>query len=185
MKKLYKSLIDIRKYERKGIYHSELFMFWNLAKELGVDQIVESGTYCGFTANRLAKLFPECKIITYEFRQKRWEIAKRRCDPRIEVVLGKIDLTRLTPTTAVIIDGPKWMAAIDLAEQIVDKVSIVGIHDMENYIGVLKQKFKSVVHSGKPDDDIKNLDKYIPPETIKRHNKGKYYGTVLACVRNT
>ena len=184
MKKQYKSLVDITKYERKSIYHSELFLFWKLAKELGVNRIVESGTYYGFTANRLEKLFPECRIITYEYRQKRWEIAKKKCHKRIEVVQGKLDNNILTPNTAVIIDGPKWMAAIELAEEIVDSVALVGIHDMRNYIHVLKERFPTVVHSGRPDNDTKKLDKYLDRETVKRHAKGKYYGMVLACVRN-
>jgi len=187
MKKLYKSLVDIKKYQRKGIYHSELFLFWKLAKKLGVNRIVESGTYYGFTANRLAKLFPECRIITYEFRKKRWKIAWdscRKCNKEIEVMLGKLDPKVLTKKTAVIIDGPKWEAAITLATEIVDKVAMVGIHDMENYIDVLKERFDEVTHSGNPDSDTKKLDKYLDKATIKRHSKGKYYGTVLACVRN-
>jgi len=181
-KKQFKELVDIRKYERKGIYHSELYMFWKLAKSLKVDRIVESGTYHGLTANRLEALFPECDIITFEYREDRWKVAKERCNPRIDVRLGKLDQSVLTPTTAVIIDGPKWMAAIELAQEIVGKVTLVAIHDMYSYIKVLKDRFNLMAHSGKPDSDVKKLDKYIPAETIKRNNRKWYYGTVLACV---
>ena len=184
MKKQYKSLVDIKKYERKGIYHSELFLFWKLAKELNVNQIVESGTYYGFTANRLEKLFPDCDIVTYELVPKRWEIAKKKCNKRISVINGRLDQSILTSSTAVIIDGPKWMAAIELAEQIVDKVAFVAIHDMYKYVKELKQRFKYVVHSGHPDSNVKALDKYIPTETIRRNNRKGYHGTVFACVRN-
>jgi tRNA A58 N-methylase Trm61 len=182
-KKLFKSLVDIRKYERKGIYHSELYMFWQLVRTLKVDRIVESGTYHGLTANRLEALFPECEIITFEYREDRWNVAKKRCNPRIDVRLGKLDKSVLTPTTAVIIDGPKWMTAIELASEIIDSVALCCIHDMYSYLNELEKRFNVVCHSGKPNSDIKQLDKHIPAETIKRNNRKGYYGTVLACVR--
>ena len=184
MKKLYKALVNIKKYQRKGIYHSELYLFWTLAKNMDIDTIVESGTYFGFTANRLAKLFPECRIVTYELSKERWKTAKKNCDKRIEVIHGRLDQSILTKKTAIIIDGPKWMGAIELAEEIVDKVAFVAIHDMYKYVKELGNRFKYVVHTGNPDDDIKALDKYIPNETIKRNNRKGYHGTVLACVWN-
>jgi hypothetical protein len=132
----------------------------------------------------LEKLFPQCEIFTYEFKEKRHEIARRRCHSRIHTCLGRLDPAVMTPTTAVLIDGPKWLAAIELAKQIVDSVALVAIHDMEKYIPLLKSTFRYVAHSGHPSADIKALDKYLDPATVKRHNQGRYYGTVLACVRN-
>jgi hypothetical protein len=142
---------------------------------------VESGTYRGFTANRLAQLFPNCSVVTFETNREHWKKAKKRCNPRINAIWGSLDEKLLTKKTAVLIDGPKGKKAIELAQQIIDKVAFVAIHDMKNFIPVLKKKFGEVVHSGKPDKAMKKLDKYIP---YKSSHHGKYYGQVLAIVRS-
>ena len=176
----YKELVDIKKHKRKAIFHSELFFFWNIAKELGVKRIVESGTYHGVTANRLEKLFSECDIWTYEYKDKNFQKAVKKCHPRVNVVFGSMDKSKLNKNTAVIIDGPKGEKAIELAEEIVGKVALVAIHDMDRYIPVLVERFVDVVHSGKPDKAVKKLDKHIPLNSTNKYTK--YYGRVLACI---
>lgn len=180
-KRTYKKLVNIKAYERKAIYHSELYLFWKLARKMGIKRIVESGTYYGFTANRLARLFPDCEIISYEYREKRYRIALTRCKG-YRAVYGNLDESMLTPDTALLIDGPKWMTAINLAHRLADKTKLLAIHDMEKFIPVLKSKFEHVKHSGNASANIRFLDKYIPRRDLKRHEGGQYYGTVLACV---
>jgi len=180
MIKKYKELVNIKKYRVKGIFHSELYLFWTLAKSLKVNRIVESGTFHGFTANRLARLFPECEIYTYEYKKDRYDKALRNCNSRVKVFHGELDQSVLTSKTALLIDGPKDMRAIRLTEDVIDKVAMVGLHDMDIHIDALTERFGEVVHSGVPEKAAKKLDKFIPKEK-RKYTKG-YYGRVLACV---
>ena len=96
------SLIDT--HEEHSIYHSELYLFWKMCKEYKIDHIIESGTYKGFSTKRLIRLFPDIKIETYE-RDRGYYEALRLDIPCYCADIRDVHL-ELTPTTAVLIDGP-------------------------------------------------------------------------------
>jgi len=74
----YKKLLgnDINKCKLHTIYHSEMYFFWRYAQDYKIEKIVESGTYLGFSAKRLRKLF-DCPIITFEKVKKNYEKVER------------------------------------------------------------------------------------------------------------
>lgn len=184
MQEYIKALGDlINQYEERSIYHSELYLFWKWCKQYKIDHIIESGTYKGFSTLRLEKLFPECLIETFERDRGFWEEANKRLIAA-DCYCGDIrDMhLELTPTTAVLIDGPKKERAIGFAKKIVNKVAFVAMHDMKKYLKRLKKEFKKFEHSGNPVEEVKALDKAIPYNP--QHHKHGLYGNVLAIVRN-
>lgn len=163
-----------------SIYPSEMFLFWWVAASYNPTRIVESGTYLGSSTRRLRVLFPACEIITFDNDKKNYKNAERvsSVDYRLGELENNLDL--VTPTTVVLIDGPKRKIATRLARKCLRKGALcVGIHDMYEYIRYLESKFSSVVHSGNPLDTIKELD---AGQGVKSPSK-KYYGTTLAVVR--
>jgi len=172
-------------YEPKAIYHSELC---NFCEEVFINfctKIVESGTYLGYTAIRLAKVFPEIEIVTFEKDTERYRYAQGRCSPYPNITCLNAELTKhmdvITEKTAVLIDGPKGEAAIKLARKCRKKCTVVAIHDMRDYLDVLKRKFKNVWHTGGLREEYRALDEAIPYKP-SHHEKG-LYGKVLATVK--
>lgn len=181
MQEYIKALGDlINQYEERSIYHSELYLFWKWCKQYKIDHIIESGTYKGFSTKRLIKLFPDVKIETYE-RDRGYYEALDLPIPYYNADIREAHL-ELTPTTAVLIDGPKKERAIGFAKKIVNKVAFVAMHDMKKYLKRLKKEFKKFEHSGNPVEEVKALDKAIPYNP--QHHKHGLYGNVLAIVRN-
>jgi len=172
-------------YEPKAIYHSELCNFCEEVFINNCTRIVESGTYLGYTAIRLAKVFPEIEIITFEKDAERQRYAQGRCSayPNITCLLGELakHMEVITKDTAVLIDGPKGLPAIKLARKVLKKCQVVSIHDMRDYLHVLKRKFHNVWHTGGIMENYRALDEAIPYKS-SHHEKG-LYGKVLATVR--
>lgn len=174
---------SINSYQKRSVYHSELYFFWKYSQGYEFDSILESGTYKGFSTNRLKYLFPFCDIITFE-KEKSYYDELDKSDKEILYVHGELDTNLITNKTIVLIDGPKRKLATRLARKCIKKGALfVGIHDMFEYIKYLKTKFKHVDHTGYPPDEAKGLDRTIPKD-LPGHNKKGMYGTVLAIVRN-
>ena len=172
-------------YEPKGIYHSELCRFCEDVVIHACDNIVESGTYLGYTAIRLAKMFPKMTIITFEIDKVRHQAAKYRCFvyKNIECRLGELrkSMSVINDKTAVLVDGPKGLEAIKLARKALKRGCFVSLHDMRDYLNVLKTKFPQVSDTGGMGDEYRLLDSAIPYKPT-HHEKG-LYGKVLATVQ--
>lgn len=129
----------------KSILLHELWAFWDFSQQFVLNRIVESGTYKGLTAKRLSLLYPHCKIYSFEKRKERFfAIPKEHRAKNLQYRHGQISMKYLTPKTALLIDGPKRMAAIELAQKARKIVPFVGIHDMGDYMDVLETRFKYV-----------------------------------------
>lgn len=129
----------------KAILLKELEFFCTFAK--GIDRIVESGTYRGVTAKRLSLIFP--KVYSYEKRKKRYKnIPLENKGENIKYIYGELNKRYLTPTTALIIDGPKQLNAVRLAKKMRKYVAFIAIHDMLAYKKQLKKIFKTVKFKG-------------------------------------
>lgn len=166
------------KYSKRSIYNSELYVFWRHVLKYKIDRIVESGTFMGESARRLRRIFPDAEIITFEMRKEYYD----QCGDikGVKRKHGTLDknLKVVTPTTAVLIDGPKRLNAVKLARKCLKKgAPVVGIHDMWEYVGYLNDKFRTFYHTGYMRDGIRALDKDVPGD---EHNTAGYYGTVLA-----
>jgi len=175
----------LNRYEEHSIYPSELYFFWKFAQGHPLSTIVESGTYYGFTTRRLRLLFPDCHIRTYEKDKEHLKEALLReaiRDSSVNYIHGKLNHNLLNKSMAVIIDGPKKERAVDLAYQICDDVAFVAIHDMRKYLNLLRQNFRTVLHSGEPSEKVKRLDSSVPYHSD--HYKYNLYGTVLAIVKD-
>lgn len=170
----------LNKYEQKAIYHSELYQFCKYAQDY--DLIVESGTFHGFTAERLARIFPDKPIVSYEIDRDRAKVADKRCRKYENVVIIHGALKKISnPNCALLIDGPKGDAAIKMARHMKEQgVKLIAMHDMRDYIKKLKKKFGNVTHTGYPPLDVKDLDFAIPYK--RSHHREGLYGKVLAFV---
>lgn len=145
---------DLRSFEQRlgSMYHvpddksillHELCAFWNFSQQFALNRIVESGTYKGLTAKRLSLLYPHCKIYSFEKRKERFlAIPKQHLADNLQYRHGQLSMKYLTSKTALLIDGPKRMAAIELAQKARKIVPFVGIHDMGDYLDILKTRFK-------------------------------------------
>ena len=122
----------------RGILASEGFAFCAIAKQMGVDLIIESGVYEGQSTYIWSKFFSDSKIIAIDKDFLPATIERFSSIHNVDFWEG--DGYRLLPELiqknpdkkiAIFIDGPKGMRAIDLAVQCFkyDNVMMVGLHD--------------------------------------------------------
>jgi hypothetical protein len=139
----------LHKPDDKSVMLHELRAFWEFSKPFVLDRIVESGTYKGLTAKRLSLLYPNCKIYSFEKRRERYNaIPSAHYADNIRFKHGILRLKYITPTTAVLIDGPKRLEAISLARKCRKTAPFVAIHDMMDYYDLLKKNFDEVQMTG-------------------------------------
>lgn len=113
-------------YQERGILNSEMLAVCALCRSLGVDAILESGRARGQSTHLLCRFFAasSTRITSVElFRDADAEFAERRlAGMDVELLYG--DSTQILPELvqglegkriAVLLDGPKGQAAIDLA----------------------------------------------------------------------
>lgn len=128
-------------YEARGILNSELALVIIMSRSLGVEAIVESGRARGQSTYLLAKYLPQVNVYSVELRDGPDErFARDRLMGLHNVTLfmgdGRAlpDLCKeLAPKrTAVLCDGPKGIAAVEIIEQCFHVRSVVVgfIHDM-------------------------------------------------------
>ena len=118
-------------YIRRGVFWSELLAFSALAKHVGAEHVVESGTGLGFSATVLSCLFMHVTTIgqedtppglpanVYPVKGDSWENMWQYVEEG----------------DAVLIDGPKGSESVLLAEEIIryrnGRPSIIAIHDCQ------------------------------------------------------
>lgn len=129
-------------YEIKGIFHSELLMVVTLAKELGVEVLMESGRARGQSTELLARFAKENNIAFHSIESSKDSddvvVAESRLSG-LPVTLHYADSLDLMPRlmndakTLVIIDGPKGHRMWDLGMRMLEFESVVGVcmHDAE------------------------------------------------------
>jgi len=134
--------------KKHSITIPELKWFKTYSKKFKINRIIESGTYHGTSAIRLSRLFPKCKIITFEKIKRNYKRGLANCKKHknITCVFGELDFINndYDKKTAVLIDGPKRIRAIHLAFKLYKKVAFVGIHDMVEYVEEVERKFDNV-----------------------------------------
>ncbi len=137
-------------YEHRGIPHSEMALIIETCRRMGIQVIIESGRARGQSTYMLAKYLPDVEICSIELRDHPDEtFARERLagfrnvrlqngDGRILVPMNVEDAFRplhAAPTyrpTAILCDGPKGAAAVDIITQCFSHPHVlVGfVHDM-------------------------------------------------------
>lgn len=130
-------------YEHRGIPHSEMALIIHTAQRLGIEVFIESGRARGQSTYMLAKYLPDVRIESIEFRDGPDEVfARQRLAEFENVVLYFGDARDVLPEivkahagkpTAILCDGPKGAAAVNLLKSCFDAnphVVVGFIHDM-------------------------------------------------------
>jgi hypothetical protein len=122
----------------RGIFLSEMFLFYCVVRPLKPRQIIESGRALGGSTLTLAHCFPDVRIVSVELEvaSPNNAIALGRLAPHrnVECLFGDsrdILPRRLEHGDAVLIDGPKEFRAVKLALNLLrtGKPSFVFLHD--------------------------------------------------------
>ena len=133
------------RWQRKGMFPSEVLAFCTLAKRLGLSQIFESGMAMGYSTEILATLL-KLPITSFDLAGyglwRHWltriRLIKYRnveiCRGNSKVMLPPIlEQSKGGDQVGLIIDGPKGQAAVKLARTLAQRFSqirLIGIHDV-------------------------------------------------------
>jgi hypothetical protein len=122
------------------MFNSELLLFLTVAELLDVDRVIESGRYRGYSTQILAEYFTDSgpSVVSINLRQgtEADRIARERLSGMTtELKYGDSRETlpeELVDSSAVLIDGPKGDAALELALELLDreKTALVAVHDL-------------------------------------------------------
>jgi predicted O-methyltransferase YrrM len=122
----------------RGIFVSEMFLFYSVVRPLNPRRILESGRALGGSTLTLAHCFPRTRIVSVEFASASpnaaTALAKLAPHRNVECLFGdprKILPRLLEPADPVLIDGPKDFRALKLALRLLRtrKPSVVFLHD--------------------------------------------------------
>lgn len=127
-------------YEDKGIFNSEMLMVIAIAKQLNIKEIWESGKARGQSTHILAECLSDSNIHSVEILKDTDDdiVAKKRLENyrNVELIYGNSSIIlpekiKDKKDVLVIIDGPKGVAAINLAKKMLEnkKVKAVFLHD--------------------------------------------------------
>lgn len=120
-------------YRQKGIFPSEMFLFYCRAKQAGADHIIETGVGYGGSTSYLARLFPDVPITSIDRN------VRHAAGLGVKVARGDAqwvlpDVVRRSSgnALAILIDGPKGPPALDLARRFLgaEKVKVIAVHDL-------------------------------------------------------
>lgn len=139
---LFHEEIAAEPYEHRGIPHSEMALIIETCRDLGVQAVIESGRARGQSTYMLAKYLPHVHVHSIEMRggdDQAFGIARVQNMPNVTLYWG--DGREGLPTlarqlsdkrVAVLCDGPKGAAAVDVVKACFDCDNVVVgfIHDM-------------------------------------------------------
>ena len=128
-------------YEPRGIINSEMALIVFTCRKLGIERVIESGRARGQSTYLLGKYLPDCAIHSVELRGGPDEVfARKRLLDIANVTLYEGDGNELVPylagestkPTAILCDGPKGKAAVDILVRCfqLPQVQVGFIHDM-------------------------------------------------------
>jgi len=139
----YQKAIENQSYQDKGIFFSEGLAFCALADLLKINLILESGIFGGMSTEIFARYFhfPIIGIDRCDYGIEAFRATRERLSKYTHVSLIQGDSTREMGKTlkknrgrrvGILIDGPKGLSAIQLAQSALqhDEVAFIGIHDM-------------------------------------------------------
>ncbi|MBV1870852.1 MAG: hypothetical protein KUG76_08075 [Gammaproteobacteria bacterium] len=202
------------KFEAKGIFHSELLMVYTVAKQLGVERIIESGRARGQSTEIIARICDELKIgfdsIEFDRESPDVSIAEKRLAPLRDVcTLHYGDAFEIMPSildkkkTLIIIDGPKgiWAQKLGLRMLKLKNVCAVMFHDshrdaidirprLEKYFGrylITSDDYNFVAKYHRLDEECWTVTSDFMPGYAPYQRTGalmRSYAGTLSCVVN-
>ncbi|MEK7579301.1 MAG: hypothetical protein AAB460_02090 [Patescibacteria group bacterium] len=127
----------------RGILPSEMTAVCGIIEHLGVNRIIESGRWLGYSTQMLAAYFADAPIRIESIEYYRTDVGalcEERLRPYTNVRLYYGDAMKLLPglleggsePTALLIDGPKGAKAVGLIKKIFERyenVAVVFLHD--------------------------------------------------------
>lgn len=156
-------------YEPRGILNSEMALILGLAKAYNIDLFIESGRARGQSTYLLAKHLPNAHIDSVERVSSADETyARQRVGHMPNVTLRITDGTVWIPEflqlhqgrrVALLLDGPKGHAALDLMERCAPYLTLGFIHDMRAldhgepspYRKAAEERFPNAIYSDNPE----------------------------------
>lgn len=129
-------------YERRGILHSEMALIIHICRHHRIERVIESGRARAQSTEMLAKYLPDCQIQSFDMRGETDDeaFARERLAPYANVELHVGDGRLLVPLaaslsacpTAILLDGPKGAAAVELLQDCFSwpEIRVGFIHDM-------------------------------------------------------
>lgn len=137
---VFRALAD-EPYESRGIIHSEIALILHTVRKLGIRRIIESGRARAQSTYLLAKYLPDVLIDSVELRETpdaAYGVDRVSGFPNVTLYWG--DGREVVPDlaarddspTAILCDGPKGAAAVEVVRQCFDypHVRVGFIHDM-------------------------------------------------------
>lgn len=139
----FKAAVGHLSYKPKAVFPSEMFLFYLQAQDFGEDDLIlESGVGFGGSTTYLVELFPKTTIASVDsdaYQQLQFFMQRMKRHKNLHLTRG--DALRLLPLLAqraradriaVLIDGPKRMAAVSLASKMLQdsRVKFVAVHDL-------------------------------------------------------
>ncbi len=132
-------VLDKIEYRPSGILPSEALIFCCLAQSQCVEEAIESGRRFGYSTDCFASVFP-LGVVSVDSQSESHGDTDARLKKRhgSGVMLIKDDGAIRIPQLAachaghiaVLLDGPKGPAALDVVDKIIDKVVFAAIHDL-------------------------------------------------------
>lgn len=189
-------------YEKKGILYSEMFFLWTCVEAFGVRprRILESGRARGQSTLILAKIFPDCDIVSVEYDPESPDVSiaaeRLRSFSNVRLLFG--DATRLLPEIikpgdVVLIDGPKGFRGLRLAIRLLGSgtPSLVFVHDTiagSADRAFLDRHLPDTLFSDMPAiaSETHALDAAATedmPQRLRFSSSQPHYGYSLACLR--
>jgi hypothetical protein len=133
------------RWQRKGMFPSEVLAFCTLAKRLGLNRIFESGMAMGYSTEILTTLL-KSPITSFDLAGyglwRHWLTRIRlRKYKNLDIYRGNskvmlppmLEQSKGDDRVGLIIDGPKGLAAVELADTLARRFSqirLIGIHDI-------------------------------------------------------
>lgn len=174
----------------RGILFSEGFALTTAFNELGSKIILESGTAYGGSAEMIAIMCPDKKLITtdmhsmYDSKEHSYNRLSKyqnvKCFDRNSMALFPELLSRNISNVSIFIDGPKGEAAMQLVNELLkgysDKISFIGIHDIKydsHIASSIKDNFSNYLFTDEPDSAFSAFREKIDSHMLKI-NKEKF-----------
>jgi hypothetical protein len=137
---MFPGLID-EPYEARGIIHSEMALIMARCRKLGVRNVIESGRARGQSTYIMAKYMPDVHVYSIEARDGediRFGRERLASMPNVTLLTGDGALcveelaSSAALRTAVLLDGPKGAAAVEILQEcfLLPDIVVGFIHDM-------------------------------------------------------
>lgn len=203
----FKEVLINTEYELRGIMPSESLLLGSIATLTNIELIIESGRARGYSTQILSGIFPNKNIVSIDLDNKSEDVKFSekilKDKDNVELVYGDsntIIKEKITKDCIVFIDGPKGVAALELAIDIIEdkRVKAICIHDLHKNTfarNLCEIFFNNTFFSDDLDfvHEFKNVDREAWTKLkdegekpyIRKNNNIESYASTLAVIINS